>query len=181
VRPGRAIAAALAAALAAGCGYGFSQRYVAVGDVDAIHVRPFENRSGEPELGAVVTAALRTELARRGSDAGAGSASWIEGSVRSTEPALTSTAATTWRIGIEVRARLMSAAGVRAERTIRREVVYLSGDCAGGRTPTDTSPLAATLPACTVDPLETEGRRALALRRAADEAAQELLRALERR
>jgi hypothetical protein len=180
VRTARVLAAVLAAALGAGCGYGFSQRYVAVGDVSAIHVRPFENRSGEPELGAVVTAALRAELARRGAEAGAGAASWIEGSVRSTEPSLTSTAATTWRIAIEVRARLMSATGVRAERTVRREVVYLSGDCTGGRQPTDTSDPSGQ-PLCTVDPLETEGRRALALRRAADEAAQELLRALERR
>lgn len=160
------LALALAsAALGAGCGYGFSQRYVAQGNVDAIHVRPFENRSGEPELGALVTAALRTQLARRGSDAGAGAPDWIEGDVRATDPALTSadvtasTDASTWRIGIEVRARLASAAGVRAQRTVRREVVYLSGG----------------------DPLESEGRRALALRRAADEAAQELLRALERR
>jgi hypothetical protein len=149
--------------------------------VDAIHVRPFENRSGEPELGAVLTTALRAELARRGSDAGAGAASWIEGGVRATEPILTSTDATTWRIAIEVRARLASASGVRAERTVRREVVYLTGDCVGGRTPTDTSAASAGLPACTVDPLETEGRRALALRRAADDAAHELLRALERR
>jgi hypothetical protein len=65
---------------------------------------------------------------------------------------------TTWRIAIEVRARLTSARGAPVERTIRRETDFLGG----------------------ADPLETEGRRALALRRVADDAARELLRAFER-
>ncbi len=159
------LAAAAAVAALCACGYGFSQRYVAAGGVDRIHVRPFENRSTETELGAAVTAALRGELARRGSDAGEGAAAVLDGEVRATEPVLTSTTGTTtstmgttWRIGIEVRARLTAGQGKPLERTIRRETDYLGG----------------------ADPLETEGRRALALRRAADEAAHELLRALER-
>ena len=158
---GRALAAvaAVAAALCA-CGYGFSQRYAAAGGVDRIHVRPFENRSTEIDLGAAVTTALRSELSRRGADAGDGAAAVLEGEVRATEPALTSTSttATTWRVGIEVRARLKAGQGKPVERTIRRETDFLGGG----------------------DPLETEGRRALALRRIADEAAHELLRSLER-
>ncbi|HEX9308458.1 MAG TPA: LPS assembly lipoprotein LptE [Anaeromyxobacter sp.] len=142
----------------AGCGYGFSQRYVAAGGVDRIHVRPFENRSTEPDLGAVVATALREELARRGAAAEAGAGALLDGEVRATEPVLTSAAGATWRIGVELRARLSSGPGRPVERTVRRETDFLAG----------------------ADPLETEGRRALALRRAAGEAARELLRSLER-
>lgn len=154
----REILAAGLALLATACGYRFSQRYVATGGADRIHVRPFQNLSTEPELGAAVTAALRGELARRGSDAGEGAPAVLDGEVRATEPSPTSTDAFTWRIGVEVRARLAAAGGAAHERTVRREIDYLAGG----------------------DPLETEGRRALALRRLADEAARELLRALER-
>jgi hypothetical protein len=150
--------ALLYAALAlAGCGYGFSQRYVAVGGVERIHVRAFENRSTEPELGAVVAAALREELARRGAASEAGAA-LLDGEVRATDPVLTSSAGATWRLGIELRARLSAGQGPPVERTVRREADFLAG----------------------ADPLETEGRRALALRRVAGDAARELLRALER-
>ncbi len=142
----------------AGCGYGFSQRYVAVGGVGRIHVRAFENRSTEPELGAVVAAALREELARRGAASEAGAAALLDGEVRATDPVLTSSAGATWRIGIELRARLSAGQGPPVERTVRREADFLAG----------------------ADPLETEGRRALALRRVAGDAARELLRALER-
>jgi hypothetical protein len=150
--------ALLYAALAlAGCGYGFSQRSVAVGCVERIHVRAFENRSTEPELGAVVAAALREELARRGAASEAGAA-LLDGEVRATDPVLTSSAGATWRLGIELRARLSAGQGPPVERTVRREADFLAG----------------------ADPLETEGRRALALRRVAGDAARELLRALER-
>jgi hypothetical protein len=150
---------ALAVLALAGCGYHFSQRYTAAGGVSRIHVRPFVNGSTEPELGAVVTSALRSELARRGADAGEGAgAAVLDGEVRSTEPALTSTTGATWRIAIELRARLVSGGAPPVERTVRREDDYLAG----------------------VDPLETEGRRAVALRRMAEDAARDLLRALER-
>jgi Lipopolysaccharide-assembly len=173
VRPG---ASAIAAALAlSACGYGFSQRYIAHGGADRIHVRPFENRSTEPDLGATLTSALRAELARRGSDAGEGAPAVLAGEVRASEPVVTSTStvrqtgatptsiaatsiAATWRIGIEVRARLIARDGAPVERVVRREIDFLAGG----------------------DPLETEGRRALALRRAADEVARDVLRALER-
>ncbi len=156
---GRRLAtAALAAVALAGCGYGVTQRYAAAGGVDRIHVRPFANVSTEPELGATVTAALRTELARRGADAPEGQGAVLEGEVRSTEPTVTSTAALTWRVGVELRARLTAAGSKPVERIVRRETDFLAG----------------------ADPLETEGRRALALRRVADDAARELLRSLER-
>jgi hypothetical protein len=153
-----ALASVLAALALAGCGYRFSQRYTAAGGVNRIHVRPFVNLSTEPELGAAVTAALRSELARRGSDAGDGGGAVLDGEVRASEPLLTSTVGTTWRVGIEVRGHLVAGSSPPVERTVRRETDFLGG----------------------VDPLETEGRRAVALRRVADEAARELLRAYER-
>jgi hypothetical protein len=154
----RAALAVAAALTLAGCGYGFTQRYAAAGGVDRIHVRPFVNASTEPELGAVVTTALRTELSRRGADAPEGKGAVLEGEVRATEPAITSTAAVTWRVGVELRARLVAGTAKPVERIVRRETDFLAG----------------------ADPLETEGRRALALRRVSDEAARELLRSLER-
>jgi hypothetical protein len=165
----RRVATVVVAVALSACGYGFSQRYVALGGADRIHVRVFENRSSELELGATVTSALRGELARRGSDAGEGAPAVIEGEVRATEPAVTSTApattdpeataiAATWRIGVEVRARLVARDAAPVERLVRREIDFVAG----------------------ADPLETEGRRALALRRAADEVARDLLRAFER-
>lgn len=153
----RALAIAVLAAPLA-CGYGFSQRYVARGGAERIHVRPLETLSTDPGLGEMVTAALRSELARRGADAGEDAPAAIEGDVRAMEPAPTSAGGATWAIAIEVRARLVAAGRAVAERTVRR-----SGDYLGG-----------------ADALETEGRRALALRRLAEDAARDVLRALER-
>ncbi len=169
----RASAFALSAAIALGaCGYGFSQRYVARGGAERVHVRTFENLSTEPELGAALTAALRQELARRGADAGEGAPAAIEGDVRATAPAPSSAATEaaasaagaaqagggTWRVGVEVRARLVANGAVVAEHAAR-----VDGDYVGGG-----------------DPLETEGRRAIALRRLAADAATGILRAFER-
>ena len=155
----RRAAATIAASLAlAACGYGFSQRYVARGGASSIRVRPFENRSTEPELGAAVTAALRTELARRGADAGAVGAAEIDGEVRAEEPTITTRGGATWRVALTVRARLLSDGTTVAEHVARRETDFVGG----------------------ADPLETEGRRALALRRLADDAARDVLRAFER-
>jgi hypothetical protein len=163
---------ALSAALALGaCGYGFSQRFVARGGAERVHVRAFENLSTEPELGAALTAALRSELARRGADAEEGAPAAIEGDVRATEPAPTSGATMnlaapgaaqagggTWRIALEVRARLVADGAVVAEHGARVEADYVGG----------------------ADPLETEARRAIALRRLAADAARGVLRAFER-
>jgi len=151
---------AAAAALGLGaCGYAFTQRWIARGGAEHVHVSAFENLSTEPELGAAVTTALRTELARRGAAAGEGAAAAIEGEVRATEPAPTSQpTVTTWRIAVEVRARLVEGGVAVAEHVVRREAGYLAG----------------------ADALETEGRRALALRRLAEDAARDVLRAFER-
>lgn len=168
----RTLPLALSAAVALGaCGYGFSQRFVARGGAERVHVRAFENLSTEPELGAALTAALRQELARRGADAGEGAPATIEGDVRATAPvpssAATEAAASptgfaqvgggTWRIGVEVRARLVANGAVVAEHAAR-----IDGDYVGGG-----------------DPLETEGRRAIALRRLTADAARRILRAFE--
>jgi hypothetical protein len=141
----RTAAGALAVLLAAaGCGYGFSQRYAAAGGVDRIHVRTFENRSADPALGAAVTAALREELSRRGAGAGADAPAWLEGEVRSFEGAPSTPGAQTMHVAIEVRARLVVSGEKRAERTVRRDADQLAG----------------------ADALETEGRRAVLVRRA---------------
>lgn len=74
-------AAVLAAALA-GCGYRF-----AVGGTGLppgtgqVHVPVFENRSGEPEAGALFAKALGDSLAARGRLGGIGAGSRIEGVV----------------------------------------------------------------------------------------------------
>jgi outer membrane lipopolysaccharide assembly protein LptE/RlpB len=161
----------LAAALASGaalalsaCGYALETRYTAQGGAERVHVRPFENLSTEASLGAEVTSALRDELARRGAAAGAGAPAEIVGEVRAGAPGPSSTdsdgTAITWRIGVEVKARLVVDGKTVSERTVHREAAYLAGVAS--------------------DALETEGRRALALRRVADDAARELLRAFER-
>lgn len=152
----RAAAVALLASVAA-CGYGLSRSYRATGGAERIHVAAFENLSTDPELGAAVTTALREELRRRGADAGAAAPAVLTGDVRA-GPGVPSTAGgATWRVALEVRARLVVRGETVAERTVHRGVDHLAG----------------------ADALETEGRRALALRALAGEAAREILRALE--
>jgi hypothetical protein len=127
-------------------------------------VRAFENLSTEPSLGAEVTAALRDELARRGAAGDAAAPAVIEGRVRAFPPTPSTAAGAsypaTWRIAVEVSARLVVDDKAVAERTVRRETDYLAG-VAG-------------------DALETEGRRALALRRVAADAARDILQSFER-
>jgi hypothetical protein len=169
LRPMASMRAALIVLALGACGYQFAQRYVAKGGAERVHVRVFENRSAEPDLGAAITAALRAELAQRGADAGEDAQGLIEGEVRasapqptSARPATVSGAATnvvsTWRIGLEVRARLVAGGAPVTEHVARLETDFLAGN----------------------DPLETEGRRQLALRHLASEAAREVLRAFER-
>ncbi len=148
--------AAVAAALVAGaCGYRFTTASPLHGGVERATVAPFENLSAEPELGAAVAAALREELARRGA---AGEGAIIEGEVRAGEPAPTAPRGPSYRVAVEVRARLRVGGKVVAERTVRSDSDYVAG----------------------ADALETEGRRALALRRATAGAAREIVRALGR-
>ena len=156
----RRLAAALAATAtlwAAGCGYGFSQRYRAQGGAERVFVRTFENRSTDPELGAALTASLREQLARRGASAGPDAPAVIEGEIEAREGVPSSAAGETFKVAIEARARLRVGGQTVAQHTVRRQ-----GDHLGG-----------------ADALETEGRRALALRSLADEAAREILRAFE--
>lgn len=155
--PALALAAAALVLGAAGCGYAFTQPYRARGGADRIHVRAFENRSADPELGAALTAALRAELARRGAAAGPDAPAVIDGEVQATGSVPSSAAGATFHLALEARARLRVRGEVVAERTVRRE-----GDHLGG-----------------ADALETEGRRALLLRSLAEEAARELLRGFE--
>ena len=142
------------------CGYAAATRYVARGGADRVHVRVFENLSTEPALGAVVTTALRDALARRGADGDEGARAFIEGTVRAGVPVPSTPGGGTWRIALEVRARLVTAGSPIVERTVTRETDYLAG--VGN------------------DALETEGRRALALRRVAEDTAREVLDAFER-
>jgi hypothetical protein len=152
-----AVAVGLAASMAhGGCGYRFTARAELPPGVDRVSVRPFDNLSSEPELGAVLAAALRRELARRGAEGEGGAV--LAGEVLASEPAPSTPGAVTWRIRLEVRARLSSDGATLAERTVRREADYLAG----------------------VDALETEGRRSLALRRLAEEVAREMVEDLGR-
>ncbi|ACG74042.1 conserved hypothetical protein [Anaeromyxobacter sp. K] len=157
----RPIAVLLAglAALAAGCGYGFSHAYRARGGAERVHVRAFQNLSSDPELGAAVTAALREELARRGASAGPDAPVAIEGEVGAGEGLPSSVTGSTFHVVLNARARLVSEGKVIASLAVRRD-----GDHLGG-----------------ADPLETEGRRALELRRLAADAARQILEGFEDR
>ena len=143
--------AVLAVALA-GCGYGFTATGRLAGGVTSAAVRPFEIRSTEPELGAILAGALRDELATRGALARGASRTVVEGEVSVGAPALAAPGAVRWRIALDVRARLLDGERVVAERSLRREADYPAG----------------------LDALETEGRRALALRALAAECARAL-------
>lgn len=145
-----------AALAAAGCGYALSTRWTGRGGVERVEVAELENRSTEPGLGAALTGALRSGFARRGA-AGPGDAR-LTGEIRSGSSVPSSTDARSWRIAVEARVKLTRGAEVVAEQTFRREADYVAG----------------------ADAVEAEGRRALALRRLADELAGEILAALER-
>jgi hypothetical protein len=154
----RARPAALAAALAllalGGCGYRAAAGARLHGGTARAEVRPFENRSSDPGLGASVAAALRDELARRGAE---GAGAIIEGSVRTEGAAPTLPGGAAVRVALEVEARLLVQGAVVATRTVRREADHLGG----------------------ADALEGEARRAQALQRLSLEVARALVDALE--
>ncbi len=154
---GGARAGLLALLALSACGYGFTQGYRATGGVERIHVAAFDNLSADPDLGAALTSALREELRRRGADAGPDAPAVLQGEVRTTGGLPSTPGGSTWRIGVEVRGRLVVRGETVAERLVRRDADHLAG----------------------ADALETEGRRALALRGLAEEAARDLLHALE--
>ncbi len=149
--------AAVLAALLVGCGYRAVTPYRARGGAERIHVRAFENDSTDPELGAAVTAALRDELARRGAYAGADAPAQLDGAVRITSGTPSSYFGSSSMVAVQVRARLSVQGKLVHELTVQRTETHQGG----------------------ADPLETEGRRATALRKMAGEVARDVLRAFE--
>ncbi len=145
------------ATLAVSCGYRAATAYRARGGVERLHVRAFENDSSEPELGAVLTSALREELARRGAGADADAPAQLEGSVRVTSGTPSSYFDATAAVSVEIRARLSVDGKPVHELTIQRTEAHQGG----------------------ADALEAEGRKATALHKLAREAARELLAAFE--
>ncbi len=146
-----------AAALAA-CGYGFtSGRSRLPSGAEHVYVAPFENRTVDADAGALVAAALRQELARRGADAGEGAPARIDGVVTRTAFVASSPNGATYRLLLDVSAQLRVGDRVLAEQQVRREEDYPG----------------------TVDSLESEGRRRVAMRRAAEAAAREILERFE--
>ena len=151
-----ALVAILAAGLA-GCGYSLGLGARLKGGAEAVEVRPFENDSVDPALGAEVTAALREALARRGVPGGAASRGVLSGTARTESAPPSMAAGAVLRVVLEVKARLVVDGVQVAERTVRREADHLGG----------------------ADALEGEARRAQALHRLAAEVARELVIALE--
>jgi hypothetical protein len=144
------------AALCASCGYGFTAGLGRLpAGTERVFVGPFENRTGDAEAGAWVSAALREELARRGRSGPEGAGARLEGEVVSS--GFTPSSAATYQQSLVVRVRLMAGGKVLGEQTIGRTEDYLGA----------------------IDPLETEGRRRLALRRLAAALARDILERFE--
>ncbi len=151
--------ATVAAMLLAGCGYGFTaggSRLPA--GAERVFVAPFENQTTDAEAGALVAAALRQELARRGADGGSAAPARIEGAVLATAFGPSSASGATYRLTLSVAARLRVGDRVVAEQQVAQGEDYLEA----------------------VDALESEGRRRVALRRAAEAAAREIVERFER-
>ncbi len=137
-----------------GCGYGFAagaNRMPA--GARRVFVRPLENWTTDAEVGGLVAASLRRELARRDADGGPKAPARIEGAVEQVSFGASSPNGATYRVALVVSARLVVNGVVLAEQRARREEDWLAGQ----------------------DPLESEGRRHLALRRAADAIAREII------
>ncbi|MFL5260824.1 MAG: LPS assembly lipoprotein LptE [Anaeromyxobacteraceae bacterium] len=153
----RLVALGLALVLS-GCGYGFA---AGVGRLppgaEHVFVRPLEDHTTDAELGGLVAAALRGELARRGADGGPGGRARIEGAVEESTFGPSSPNGSTWRAVLVVSARLVIDGTVARESRARREEDWLAGQ----------------------DPLESEGRRRLALRRAAAAIARDVVERFE--
>jgi hypothetical protein len=149
-------ALALASLLLASCGYALAPRGAPLGTGSTkVYAAPFENRTGDGEAGAFVAAAIREELARRGVVGEESAKARIEGVVEGT--AFVPASPTTWRLSMAVYGRLASDGRTVAEARVGREEEVVSGQ----------------------DPLETEARRRLALRRAASAIARDLVERFE--
>src|SRR5919201_6682922 len=100
---------ALAALALSACGY-----HLAAGGpgllppgAEKIFVRPLEDHTTDAELGALVAAALRQELARRDADGGPRARAHLEGAIESSAFGPSSPNGSTWRVGLDVSARLV--------------------------------------------------------------------------
>lgn len=138
--------------LATACGYSFTAAGRLTGGFERVAVEPFANASAEPELAAALSGALRTELAKRGNLAAGTKGPVLSGEVTAGAPVPGAAGGVSWRVAVEVTARLRDGEKLVAERKVRREADYSAG----------------------IDALETEGRRAAALRRLAEECARDL-------
>jgi hypothetical protein len=144
----------------ASCGYAFSSGAARLPPgAERVFVRPFENRTTDAELGTLVAAAVRQELARRDADGNAGARARIEGTVEGSTFRLSVSSGGTSVIELTASARLLVDEKMVAEQRVRRTEEYLAG----------------------MDPLENEGRRRLALRRAAESVARDLVERFEKR
>jgi hypothetical protein len=152
------VAALVVLATGAGCGYAVGSGAARLpAGADRVFVPPLENRTADAEAGALVAAAMREELSRRGATGGEGSSARIEGAVTRSSSSPLTTQGGTWRLVFEVQARLTVNGQEVAQIKVRREVDYLGE----------------------VDAIATEGRRRLAIRRAAEESAREIVERLE--
>ncbi|HET9595185.1 MAG TPA: LptE family protein [Anaeromyxobacteraceae bacterium] len=151
--------ATLAALLLASCGYALRAGEPRLpAPATQVFVRPFENRTSDAEAGALVASAVRRELARRGADGGADAPARLEGVIEDVTFFAASPNGSSYRLVLTVSAQLRAGAAVLGEGRVARAEDWLAG----------------------LDPLESEGRRRVALRRAADAAARELLERFER-
>jgi len=121
-----------------------------------IFVRPLENQTSDAELGVIVATALRRELARRGADAGAAAPAHLEGAVLLSTFGPTAVGGT-YQARIRVQVRLVVDGKTETEFISEQGEELLAGQ----------------------DPLESEGRRRLALRHAADAVARDVVERLE--
>lgn len=155
----RALAAGLGvAALSLACGYGLSAGAGRMPHgAERVFVRPFENRSTDAEAGALVATAVRQELARRGEEGGSGSPARIEGTVENTIFAPVGQNPPIYQLTLVVMAHLLVNDKVLAEQRFSHPEFSPSG----------------------IDPLESEGRRNLALRRAASAIARDIVERFE--
>jgi hypothetical protein len=153
------IGGAIALLLAfSGCGYSLGAGAARMpSGAERVIVRPFENHTTDAEVGALVAAALRQELARRGADGGAEARARIEGTIEDASYALVVPNPPTYGLSLTVTARLLVGGELLAEQRAMRSEQWLSG----------------------FDPLENEGWRRVALRRAAEAVAKDILESFQ--
>jgi hypothetical protein len=156
--PTRATATlALLALTLSACGYAAGGQGRLPENARQVFVRPLENHTTDADAGALVAAALRRELARRGADAGPAAPTQLEGAVEGVSFGASGPSGAIYRLTLTVTARLVVAGHVASEQRTQRSEDWLAGQ----------------------DPLESEGRRRLALRHAAEAAAREIVERLE--